>query len=133
MHFGSFLDLPLENWGSNSHHNVITNLCEHWHRTEIGSEEARVGKSVPSWWPGGVPSLRPGKPSPGRVQSPRQCTRASLGFAFGSFLDFFKITVDFWIDRKCNTKQKNKVFQNPLLCSNILPNGAQSLNFHICS
>ena len=30
--------------------NVIKNRCEHWYRTKVASEEARVPERIPGWW-----------------------------------------------------------------------------------
>ena len=56
--------------------------------------------------PGGVPPLGPGKPSPGPAPGIRQCTRASFGIVFASFLDYLQFLVEFRIDRKKITKRK---------------------------
>ena len=85
-------------WMSKGRQQGINNRCKNWHRKK---------------GPGGVSPLRPGKPSPGRASSLWQCTRASLGIAFASFLALLQIFVSFWIDRKWYTKQEIQGLPKP--------------------
>jgi hypothetical protein len=80
--------------------------CGNVHRQKASWKKGWPQERILGRYQGGVPPLRPGKPSPGCPAVLRQCTRASLGIVFASFLDFLHISVNFWIDWKNHKKHR---------------------------